>query len=260
MNKTLFNEKILKLNLQRNRGEILLKNLIDGDVQTIFLPLDVMSAVTLYPKYRIQDNYITPNSRVAINLSLLGTITYISLLVCQFTLMCCYYENSDLIFFASIYDTSHYCFGFFINFILCLKYSEYNVKFVLALQDVHRFLNIGSSFRSFTVWNWVMPISCATFAFMSYLFYFIALELYVSEFSSFIVIIFDLNIIYAIRIIKLLEITMVLWNAKALKLPDFDDADAKLYNQEVFKAFCKILKCYELYKVLFRIPVSSEKI
>lgn len=74
-------------------------------------------------------------------------------------------------------------------------------------------------------------------------------------FVSFIIISFDFNILYSIRIINLLENKIVLWNARALYIRSSDAFD-KGYSKEMLQIYVNILKCYDLYKQGFQHFVS----
>lgn len=237
-----------------------LKNFVDKDVQKMLKPLNLMQSVSLCPKYKIKDDYITPNSRVSSFLSLCGTISYVSVFIYRCVMLYLAEHDPRALYMSSFYDSAYNCIGFIMNFLLSIMYSDSNIMFILIVQDVHKFLNHESSFRRLIFGNWLFACFSFTFFTVFFTFFQFSLQMPWYYFSTCILAMFDLHVIYAIRLIRLLEIKVYLWQIQALSAHELENADPKEYNQKMFKTFSKILKCYELYKVCHRYPVSTEAV
>lgn len=241
---------------QKYKVEFLLNNFVDKDVQKTLLPLNFFQAFTFCPKYRIKGNFITPNGWTSYLVSFIGTVLYIFFLT--WNLMKVIRVEGDLNYLF-IYDLFYNNFGFALNFILCLLYSELNIKFVLTIQDVHRYLNDETSLKRFTVWSWVIVIFCFCTVIIYNVFFQQLMQLNFSDLLHFVVVVFDVNQINAMRILKLLEMKVVLWNKEVLKLEEIENEETKLRNSKLLEAFCKISKCYKLFTVIYRHQVSERK-
>lgn len=239
--------------------EILLNNFVDKDVQTMLKPFSLIQTITVYPKYCIKNNFITPNSRRSNLVSLFATISYILTVCYQVFVM---YPHSEKEFYLGISYIFFAClksFGHITYFVTGVIYSVHITKFVLNVQDVHRFLNDKASFKRFTVWTWAITISYTIWAVAQYIEIQCNRELTLENLTQIIVLIFDFQLIYSARFIKLLELKLVLWNVQALKWEEHGNVDTKQRNEKIFEVFVKIFKCYKLYKHAFRHSVSNEK-
>lgn len=249
-------------NKKNHRLEVLLDNFVDEDLQTMLKPLYIFQVLTLLPKYRIRNNFITPNGRSSYLASFLGTILYTFITCWPVMLLEKNYEGKRTLislfifsFFSAIYNSTL----FIVNFISGLLYSDLNVNIILAVQEIHRFLNNETSSRVFTVWNWITYVCIFSF-YILYLVYFkliILTPLALSDISTIILVVIDIHVIYSIRIIKLLEIKVALWNVQALKIDDGEDLDIRPHYEKLFDSFRKILNCFEMCGVAFGYPVSN---
>lgn len=206
-------------NVQNYPIRILSNKIVDKDVQSIFLPLNLMQNIMFCPKYRIKNDQITPNSYVFNFVSMLGTLIFIFLFFSQTYIL---FVNKDLLGFTTFmlittfYDGFYYTFGLTINFIVGILYSKKSVKFILTFQRVHRLLNNKTFSERFIVWTWIVGI--ITFF---YTIIYICIGVYLDVpffylYLNYVLICFDVNIFYFIRVIKLLENTIVQWNFQAL--------------------------------------------
>lgn len=235
----------------RYRVEILLNNLVDKDVQAMFKPLNIMQLITFCPKYKIRDNFITPNCRVSKVISLIGTLAFIAILakhISSFFIM----PVTTTVLIANVIDTTIYFIGYVVNFIVCVMYSDHNLMIVLSIQDVHRILNDKSQFKSFTFWNWFILFFVNFWNIAPFVYH---------EFSNFsldlemlILMVFDCIVLYSIRILDLLESKVALWNMEVLK-PRLN-SNTKEYNIKMFNVFVKIFECYDLYKTSYQYLVG----
>lgn len=234
-----------------HRVEILLNNLVDKDVQAMVTPLNIMQFLTLCSKYRIKDNFITPNCRVTNLVSLFGTLLYLAIIADHTRSI--YNRNTPTVFLITQWiDICIHVIGFVVNFVVCVMCSDHNVMLVLSIQDVHRLLNDEVKCKSFNFWNWFL-LFFLNIANMSMFFYFnISTSTFSLDIEVMTLLVFDFNIIYAIRILRLLESKVVLWNIEVLKSQQTEE-----YNLKMFNILVKIYECYELYKACFEYLVSN---
>ena len=236
-----------------------LDDLVDKDVQALLFPLNLMQNIVIYPKYRIKNNFIYPNSRPAKFVSLCFMILSIfifSYRVYELHVSLPVRSFINIAYITSYFDVIFYSIGFVINYVGNVMRTKRNIMFVLKIQDVHRFLNNDIYFKRFTICNW----TSAVVIFGSYVC--IAAYIY-SEFDisasilfyGFTIICFDLNIAYATRLIKLLQHKVDLWNIQAQRLQQMDQRDNETCCKRMFQAYVNIIECYEIYKKSFQYMV-----
>lgn len=73
--------------------------------------------------------------------------------------------------------------------------------------------------------------------------------------NSYIIVVFDIAIVYAFRMIHLLGNYIVEWNNRALEFGK-TDADDEVYCNKMFEAYTDIMECYEMYIICFQYFVS----
>lgn len=227
------------------RVEILLDNYVDKDVQRLIKPFDLTQTVTCYPMYCIKNNFITPNSRLSTIFSFFVTVVVIFIQ---------HYSGISRPGVACVNT-----WGYIVYFIVGFKYSVHHIKFVLNIQDLHRFFNDNASFRRYTFWTWMTIIADYIWSTAQYIEIQYNRKLSFKSLANIILVVFDYRIIYCARYIKLLELELSLWNDYALKSQELENADTctELHNQKLFEAFVKIFECYDLYKEVFRHTVSK---
>lgn len=115
-----------------DHGEILLNNYVDKEVQKILMPLNILQRITFCPKYRIKSNFITPNDGSTYVISFILTILFIVIKIANLLFMSYHPSVPAAVFIPSIYCKLLHCYGFAMNFIVCIWYSEHNIKFVLT--------------------------------------------------------------------------------------------------------------------------------
>lgn len=238
----------------------ILNNFVDKEVQSTLFPLDLVQNITFYPKYRIKNNFITPNSLISKSVSLIVALV-LSLLLVYNTRMLYFHNDSagatTFMRFTSYFDTCFYSSGFAMNFLIAAFQTKKSTQFVLTYQKVHRLLNAEGSLKDFIIWNWIIVIGamgghvvvvtvCCILFKLPYSLYYIC----------YIVFMFDLNILYAIRVIKLMESQAVLWNIHVLNSQEMANICEKTYYIKVFQAYTGLLECYTIQKDCFQHFVS----
>lgn len=227
----------------------MLNGIVDKDVQSMLRSLNLMTNILFCPKFSIENNVIKPNSRLSNFISFIATVS-----------LCVTYNfflfpplgnqiNSHFFeIFIMILDCIFYEIGFIVNFFFCIILSNKNVQFVLYFQSLHKFINNSADFNRFILWNWIIFALFWIF----YIFHCIykTISMYIFLFDVLIVvilIIFDVKIFYAFRIIKLLANKANLWHKKILFPNICDNSCSKMFCKRMFQAYCLILKCYEIH-------------
>ena len=249
-------KRLFKMDALRNIRQTNVNSIVDKDVQSMLLPLNIMC----FPKYRIKSNAISPNSLII----RLVTMILILLFMCS----CIYVTYAVSWHRASInytsfvaisiyFDCIFYCSGFALDFVLNILQAKKNIQFVLTFQEIHRFLNNETDFNQFIIWNWVLVIVALGFyAIFLYTFWMLLGLSYIALIASYTLVVFDLNTIYLSRILKLLESKVRLWNIKILNSQEIyglDENNAKI----IFQAYANILECYNIHKYCSQQFVST---
>lgn len=234
---------------------------VDKDVQSILLPLNLIQHIMLCPKYRIKNNLIYPNSYFSNFISTIGTLVFILIFLYRLYIVSLIKDNlgrTTFIYLISYFDFIYYSFGFVINFVIGLIYSDKSIQFVLTFQKVQRFLNDETNFRRYVIFNWIFIM--LTFGTYLIVFTYFCIQLsFEYMFYAYFLLIFDLNIVCAIRIFNLLENKVILWNIRILRFHEIERTDPS-YGKKLFQAYFNILKCYEIHKVCVQQFVSTRKL
>lgn len=231
-------------------------NMVDKDVQSMLLPLNLMQNIMFCPKYRIKNNLISPISIFHSLVSLIGTGLFIFAFFHRLYIL---YVDRGLShqytqYIISFFDCGYYSFGLTMNFISSVFESKTYISFVLIYQNINRFLCDNKRSKNFTFWNWFSVITAGSYFVVIFISFSLIVRLpYYYILSVYSVVSFDFNYIYAIRLLKLLEDKAVLWNTRALDLQEIEDKDEV---KRIFDAYVNILKCYKIYEVCFRKIVS----
>ena len=227
---------------------------VDKNVQSMFLPLNLMDFIILSPKYRIKNDILTPNSFISVFVSMIATLiailTFVHMTyVITIDISLEHTTSASLSFF----NCTFVCFGFALNFMIGLILTKSNVQFVLVFQKVHRFMNNQAGFNNVIIWTWITVIMI----FSSYVI--VLTFLYANMgapfnavYAAYFYIIFDVNIIYAIRVIRFLEDKVVLWNIRAFNPLEIENMHGEIYGSRVLQAYAEILECYDIFKHNFQ--------
>lgn len=246
---------------QKYPGKIISSAKVDKDVQSMLLSLNLMEYIMLCPRYAIKDNDLTSNSLYSCVISLLGTLMFIFSLVYRVYMVSYYnYYNGGppTMYFVAFFDCVLYLFEFFMNFVNGILLTEKSIKFVITFQKLHRFLNNETSFNHFIVRNWIIVIAYI----LGHTIFFITFcestggQFFVTL-SVVVLVVLDLNMIYATRVIRMLENKVVLWNMQALKTQELKDVNRENNSKEMFQAYVNVLKCYNIHKFCFQHIVST---
>lgn len=242
-------------------ANVLLKNHLDKDVQKMFYPFTVLLTLSFSAKYSIKNNIITTTKRKICVLKILSIFFVIGGTVDRI-------YRKDIIRFANDGNTTTMlfldfiipvtrCLGYLINFLLNVVYRYKNIYLLLLIQTIHKNIDFSKNIRSFITWNWILPLSIV----LINLFCFIVFGASYNYFNLYkclvelIFISFDIDFVYAIRIIILLSMYLERW-IQNVRLMNGGEENDKIYNKRLVETYQCILKAYDVYKTLFQVMVS----
>lgn len=230
---------------------------VDKDIETVLRPVNIMQTIFFCPKYRIKDNTIYPNSLLSNILSISGTMCLIFIVLYRLHQLSSYEDFVQYLIFvylAACCDICFYAVGFLLNCFLTIVQVPKNIKFVLTIQSIHRFLNNKRYLRTFSVVNclialWIfLTFTCLICFFNLATNFGLVAFTYVS---------FDVNVIYATRCITVLKDMLDLWIEEVLYPLLIRDMDMKHYCQVMFQRYADILNAYDTFKSTFKYFVSN---
>lgn len=199
---------------QLRSNEVLYDNILDDDIQAMFFPFHSMQLLFLLPRYRIYNNFITFNSISVIILSSLGFIIPCVFITTRYVRVLSIVTNTPTLMFLVTYDLFFHSIGFIMNYSLNIVHKMLYVELVLNIQRVFKFFkyNQYKRVRLFNLISW-FAIGLVV---MFYLVVFIYLLFFtekgiVEAFSGFIIVYFDISVIFASRIINLYQIQLKMW-------------------------------------------------
>lgn len=219
-----------------------MNHLVTLELQKIFRPLNLMQNIIFCPKYVIKKNHISPNNFRSFLISGLAAITflttlaYINYVICFDKATAFYLENQHVV--TCLFDTFFYSVGFLINTVTAAAQTNMNVEFVISIQEV--VIMFKNSFKKYTICNWlsmtIIPVFYVAYISCCYIIFESKNSLYICV--MILLVSFDINIFYAIRLIKLLERSIAFWNNMIRNTGGIRDHQM---CQELFQAYDKIL-------------------
>ena len=242
----------------------LYNNVIQEDLQSVLRPLNLMQSILFCAKYSIRDNIINSNTRVSSFLRVL----------CMFLLQCTsfYYLVVSNVTFSDSNMALKVCFfvcstadffllfiGDLINSYLNITYSYYNILLVLKIQYVLRFLQINKTeLKSVFVCNWICIISLNIFyiLYITYLylcFFHVSIISFILAYAS---IAFDLNIMYALLVLMLVQKLLQVWIENVSKLRNNEDSYSEVFWDKTFNIYLNIQEIFIVMETIFRHMVS----
>lgn len=238
-------------------AEVLLNNIVDKDLQLVLKPLNLAQNLFFCAKFSIRDNFVTSNSRCYNYFSIFCAILYTIFLSILLIISCVYLFSRTtvlIIILQMFYQAYSACFGYTVNIISNIVHCNNNVCLLLKIQHVLRSLKIdGRYLRRVLFFNWIAVV------FISILYILGKInENFKIEVNTIIIqsptILFEVNILYATCIVKLLKKALNVWTAE-VKMPITQGLEDKCYWNKMFKMYLNILESYDLFQKTFRLLV-----
>ncbi|XP_037298940.1 uncharacterized protein LOC119190675 [Manduca sexta] len=238
--------------------DILLNNAIGKDIQSIMRPLNLIQNIYCAPKYRIKDNFIIPNGIYENLISFSAVLALLIICVSNIAFSSCPIKilSADLICISDVLNEVISLMGFIINSWVSITQSNNNVQLLLLLQTNHRLMEFAERDVSLLkISNWIKVIalySCSLGVYTSLHMYFHIPYIH-TVFFDVIVLCFDMNMVYAIFIMKLIVKNLIHWH-KEIQKPE---NALILYKDRMFHLYMNIMLAYKLFKKAFQLLVSS---
>lgn len=193
--------------------------LIDKDVLLMLKPLNMMESLFLCAKYKIRDDMVLANNSYYRLVSLFGLLIIITLHLYALwfdvrfgnlgrlgsIVQMCYIVNA--IFIAV---------GFLLNHYLTLKHRYNNVLLLLKLHNAHRIINVDA--RKCMKTNWVILVLLNCFFFLWLFYFWSTFDIHCWDIiTTYSTILFDINVLYASRLLSILKLYLEMWIKHASK-------------------------------------------
>lgn len=200
---------------QLRNNEVLYDNILDVDIQAMFFPFHSIQLLFLLPRYRVYNNFITFNS-ISVNiLSSLGFIIPCIFITTRYVMVLSIVTiNTPTLMFLVTYDLLFRSFGFIMTYSLNIVHKMLYVELVLNIQRVFKFFkyNQYKRVRLFNLISWF----AIGLVFMFYVVVFIHVFFFtekgiVEAFSVFVIVYFDISVIFASRIVNMFQIQLKMW-------------------------------------------------
>lgn len=247
-------------------SEYLLNNIIDKNMQGFLLPLNYMQSCFVLSKYKISNNFITPNGLVYHVLSFLGLIAVIflhtyPLLTRKITNL----KMSELIYLGSIFNLLFHDTSYVIVYILNTINGLDNIKLIIKIQGAHHILSMPKNvLKKYTICNWlhvIIKYPSYTMILSLYVYFVELLNIY-KIFYLISTMYFDCNIVYAARLMKLLTIEMNYLKERIKRYsiisPEQENVSKqrKLNFKKITQAYLDLISAFDKFKKVFRFSVS----
>lgn len=244
-------------------------NRLEKEVKQIVSSFNLPLRLFLFSKYNVLDNHIYPNQNKYQLLLSFSRIVF-------FNLMCFHrmYAVLDVInarkknititdslvfWFLLIMFTIIHSFSFTMLFILDIIHKKNNVILILKIQTIYKSIDFGTSVRSYIIWNWIsifitVCVNVTVFVgFYTTMYYKSVVTLILDAYTDFSFVVFDINLIIAIRITILLRKYIYEWIKHVLMI----NYENNQRCQKLIEIYQNVLEVFSLFKSIFQLLVSS---
>lgn len=255
--------------------QVLPNNRLEEDVKKIAYSFNLPLGLFLFSKYTVHNNHIYPNqNKWQLLLSFCRMMFFNA--ICCFRMHVTLYASTKIkmenitstdvflyIFVLSVFSIVH-VFCFTMIFILDIVHKHNNVSLILKIQTIHKSVDLNKSIQSYIIWNWIsiLFIICINFSLIMSFYISILLEytnvvkFIIDIFVDLLFVVFDINLIIAIRVTVLLRKYIDEWIKHILVMNN--DKENKEQCHKLLEIYKHILNVYNLYKTIFQVLVSCD--
>ncbi|XP_068625344.1 uncharacterized protein [Battus philenor] len=251
-------------------NQLALENFLENELQMFLYPLNFTRYILFSNRYSICCNFITPNNRKANCCSFICSICYVFIYGYAIHVDNIY-KNTTESLLSAIHLINHFIYIFIciLNSILNATKSEANVDIILKIQRLQKSIKLDKiNYKGLIFVNWIYILSiCSFYIFLSILHIYLKNISITLVFSYITLLLLDSNIIYLIRVNKLLVYSIDSWMSELKRLDGkcWNDGieDAVGYKQhlvrfnDVVKTFLEILEGSIIYRNLIEIPARD---
>lgn len=259
-----------KVSSRNQYSEVLLDNILDYDFQTFLKPLNFFQNLWLYPKYKIRDNFITPNGWKANALSVIITcfITTCYFIRIETATVLLHYQIysplkiNTIYFFCTLLSFIIFAIGFFVNLITNICNSNTNIDLILKLQKIFKI--VGRNDKSKTNLKALALLNCI-YGFLMTVGMFSCLSVFhvylhnknpIDYFNDFMIISFDMNMLYAGQLMIVIKDNTRYWICKMQSCDQLVGREKELFLKGMYGAYVDLLDSYRLHIRVFQNFVS----
>lgn len=234
-------------------------NVVDKQLQYILKPFNVIQAFLFSNKYKIRDNVISANSFRECFVTLFGVLFATSSYVYALTRSATLTRTITLDFVISVsYLTTAAIdsIGCWLNYCTNVKNRQNNVLLVLKLQRASKFSSIECR-KHVVVNSTVIAVLISFYILFVFLFWYYLRGFQVVDIiNTYFFITFDLNVIYAARLLNLLSCHLEIW-IKEVSRTEFDEnLNSEVYWSRIYDSFMNVFGAYQLIGKSFKCFVS----
>ncbi|PZC77073.1 hypothetical protein B5X24_HaOG200723 [Helicoverpa armigera] len=235
------------------KSELSSNNVIEKDVQALLKPFNVIFALFISSKYRIQNDVIYQNTLLY---KILSGISYTFLIAGYFYSI---FRTAFIYKWEGINFTKQWCnvFIYAIYFLCCvINYhtnivcSKINVVLVFKIQNISEILKVkGISLNDFIKFNWVYFTILNVYHVFWIVFFTIAFSdtyEYYEFLTNYVYILFDMSVLHGTRFLKVLRQPLKLWIREMRNSDSVLDEDNEYFWNNMFRIYEEILDTYQI--------------
>lgn len=236
--------------------EHLISNNLDANLQAFIKPLEWTQIPLFQRKYRIRDNFITPNGYFIKTISCVVTLLYIIITMMNLN----FFDEQGFQNFYLVYvGPQLFCFmGSIVLVFLCFANvinTDNNVQLILNIQATRRvFKYCDDGIKRLVIESKTVCGITLMLIFLievtSYFYLNHKITAVIGQIPQFH---YDATIMYACSVVKLIRVTFALW-LEEMKIRMKLELNSSL--EEMERAFLSLNKAFQLYQKVFSIPVS----
>lgn len=247
-------------------NECLLNNIIDEDLQAALLPMSMIQKLFLTARYRIKNNFITPNTKIDYLKSFIAIAALISSMLYRFSFTSNFldYPYTPILLILIWFDFIYYSLTVTIIYIESALQSTNSVMIMIKLQQALHTIDFNKAtfIREMKIWNWIYIICIFGF------YWIFNLPALLIEFNPAIlltmlpILLIDLNVMYASRTVAFVNNCLSMWNEKMvytekvlLRQVEGQVVDS-FKNKAIARAYFDIVKTFHLTGKVYRFGVS----
>ncbi|CAK1591301.1 unnamed protein product [Parnassius mnemosyne] len=252
--------------MNENSNEFLLDNKLTSDLQRFLRPLYIMQFVSFGPKFLIRDGFITSNSTTVNIIRLCFAICYFIIYIAIVSIYRIKYFSKFLLNVMIFSHLLYYGSSILLNSILITIHNDINVKLILKIQKIHRFLKFQqNAYKNLIVGNWIFII-------IIFLYYFMIILVQIYLKRPILIFIFlhacllmnDLNLIYIIRLIVVLRKATVVWTSKLEQMYEMENKTLKCEGrhlrqtarwEKIFKTYIDLIEAFHAGNKILEIQI-----
>nr|WCC57922.1 gustatory receptor 50.1 [Papilio memnon] len=239
------------------------KNQIQSFVSEVLFPLTVMQFVSFSPKFYIRSSFVRPNGILTnFILCLITAVVFVSFgYFSYFHIKGMTSDVTDVLLYVYIFLFFIYALGYLVNAVVVVLQSPINVGLLIRIDVIERNLKIKKiEKRRLVIENWVLCIFVILFHISnSYVQFFYATASCVDiSLSVFIVIPWDLNVIYSTIMVRLLRRQTDTWilNLKSLlKATHSSESFQNFHWKAILIAYLNIIDSYTICEKITEITI-----